>query len=135
MQDMTRRDLLAATAGVVGLSALERPLAATPAVAHLVTPESRRQASGRLKQSVSRWPYQSIPLPQFCKAARDMGLVAIDLLQPDDVMHGHAGSHTEFRWGEHGLRLESAVHADRGQTAAAQESLGDVRAAQLRAAA
>ena len=84
MQDMTRRELLAATAGVVGLSALERPLAATPAAAHLVTPESRRQASGRLKQSVSRWPYQSIPLPQFCKAARDMGLVAIDLLQPDE---------------------------------------------------
>jgi len=84
MQDMTRRELLAATAGVVGLSALERPLAATQAAAHLVTPELRRRATGRLKQSVCRWPYQSIPLPQFCKAARDMGLVAIDLLQPDE---------------------------------------------------
>jgi hydroxypyruvate isomerase len=40
--------------------------------------------SGRLKQSVSRWPYASIPLPEFARAARAMGIVAIDLLQPDD---------------------------------------------------
>jgi len=39
---------------------------------------------GRLKQSVSRWPYQAIPLPAFCRAAAAMGLAAIDLLQPED---------------------------------------------------
>src|SRR5207247_19926 len=36
---------------------------------------------GRLKQSVSRWPYQKIPLPEFCRAVADMGLTAIDLLE------------------------------------------------------
>src|SRR5262249_59937930 len=36
--------------------------------------------NGRLKQSVSRWPYNSIPFPDFCKACADMGLKAIDLL-------------------------------------------------------
>jgi len=77
MHDITRRELLAATAGAVGLAALARPLAATP----VATPGLR---SGRLKQSVSRWPYQDIPLPQFCAAAKDMGLAAIDLLQPDE---------------------------------------------------
>ena len=40
--------------------------------------------AGRLKQSVSRWPFQSIPLPDFCRAAKAMGISAIDLLQPDE---------------------------------------------------
>jgi hydroxypyruvate isomerase len=45
-------------------------------------PEAKRK--GRLKQSVSRWPYSKIPLPEFSKACRAMGLKAIDLLQPSD---------------------------------------------------
>ena len=35
---------------------------------------------GRLKQSVCRWCYAKIPLPELCKAAADMGLTAMDLL-------------------------------------------------------
>jgi hydroxypyruvate isomerase len=38
----------------------------------------------RLKQSVSRWPYSAIPLDDFCRAASEMGLVGIDLLQPEE---------------------------------------------------
>ena len=37
--------------------------------------------NGRLKQSVSRWPYNKIPMPEFCRACADMGLTAIDLLE------------------------------------------------------
>ena len=37
--------------------------------------------NGRLKQSVSRWPYRTIPLPEFCRAVADIGLTAIDLLE------------------------------------------------------
>jgi hydroxypyruvate isomerase len=40
--------------------------------------------AGRLKQSVSRWPYSAIPLPEFARAAAAMGLQAIDLLQPNE---------------------------------------------------
>jgi hydroxypyruvate isomerase len=40
--------------------------------------------NGRLRQSVSRWPYQKIPLPEFCRAVADMGLTAIDLLEEAD---------------------------------------------------
>jgi hydroxypyruvate isomerase len=40
--------------------------------------------NGRLKQSVSRWPYNAIPLPDFCKAIAGMGLDAIDLLEEPD---------------------------------------------------
>ena len=37
--------------------------------------------NGRLKQSVSHWPYAKIPLPDFCRAVADMGLTAVDLLE------------------------------------------------------
>src|SRR5256714_6506282 len=37
--------------------------------------------NGRLKQSVTRWPYRTIPFPDFCRAVADMGLQAIDLLE------------------------------------------------------
>jgi hydroxypyruvate isomerase len=46
--------------------------------------EQTARLPGRLKQSVSRWPFGSIPLPQFARAAKEMGLAAIDLLQPDE---------------------------------------------------
>jgi hydroxypyruvate isomerase len=46
-----------------------------------ITEETR---AGRLKQSVSRWPYSKIPLPEFCRACKAMGLAGVDLLQPED---------------------------------------------------
>ena len=39
---------------------------------------------GRLKQSVSQWCYGKLPLEELCKAAADMGLHAIDLLEEKD---------------------------------------------------
>ena len=52
-----------------------RPLASLAPLADRVV------KNGRLKQSVSRWPYAKIPLPEFCRAVADMGLTAIDLLE------------------------------------------------------
>ena len=43
-----------------------------------------RLGVGRLKQSVCRWPYREIPLPDFCKAAAGMGLAGVDLLSAAD---------------------------------------------------
>jgi hydroxypyruvate isomerase len=40
--------------------------------------------AGRLKQSVCRWPYNHIPLLEFCRRAKQIGFVAIDLLQLDE---------------------------------------------------
>ena len=40
--------------------------------------------NGRLKQSVTRWPFQKIPMRDFCRAVADMGLTAIDLLEEPD---------------------------------------------------
>jgi hydroxypyruvate isomerase len=76
---VTRRELLATSAAAAGAllfdsGASSAELAAFPRIV----------SAGRLKQSASRWPYSSIPLPQFCRAAREMGLAGIDLLGRND---------------------------------------------------
>ncbi len=77
MTRVTRRGMLAAVAAAAAGTVL-----ADLASAEARAPEAKRK--GRLKQSVSRWPYARIPLPEFCKAGAAMGLKAIDLLQPSD---------------------------------------------------
>ena len=41
-------------------------------------------AASRLKQSVCRWTYGKLALPELAKAAKGIGLAGIDLLQPDE---------------------------------------------------
>ena len=40
--------------------------------------------NGRVKQSVSRWCYQQIPLDDLCASAAQMGLKAVDLLKLEE---------------------------------------------------
>jgi hydroxypyruvate isomerase len=69
---ITRRELLLTTPAAAGWRAQLR--AAADSVVK----------NGRLKQSVCRWCYQQIPMPEFCRAVADIGLTAIDLLQEPD---------------------------------------------------
>ena len=39
---------------------------------------------GNINHSVCRWCYNKIPLEDLCKASKDMGLKAIDLLWPEE---------------------------------------------------
>ena len=39
---------------------------------------------GQIKQSVSRWCYQKIPLDELCAYAAQIGLKGVDLLKPDE---------------------------------------------------
>ena len=71
--------MLLASAGTVGALAFSTAGAACAAAM-----SEERPAAGRLKQSVSRWPYGKIPLPEFARACKAMGLSGIDLLQPED---------------------------------------------------
>ena len=83
MSHVTRRQAVAGTAALVG-TALANTVSSAPLEGN---------APGRLKQSVCRWCYAKIPLPEFCKAVAGMGLSAMDLL-------------TEAEWPvarEHGL--------------------------------
>ena len=79
---MRRRDVLrSAGALALGGVAWRRPWAGDVASAQ---PGAKAVTRGRLKQSVSRWCYKAIPLPDFCRAVSSMGLTAIDLLEPED---------------------------------------------------
>lgn len=45
---------------------------------------SETKLKGRVKQSVSRWCYGKIPLEELVRAAKEMGLVGIDLIGPKE---------------------------------------------------
>jgi hydroxypyruvate isomerase len=72
---MTRRELMKSLATI----------AAVPPSAITVEQDTNRAVRrGRLKQSVCRWPYDAIPLRDFCRAVADLGLTAVDLLTPEE---------------------------------------------------
>jgi hydroxypyruvate isomerase len=79
---VSRRAVLGRLAVAAAALASRHPGAAlaSPAVAAA----SLAPSAGRLKQSVCRWPYKHIPLPVFCRRAKQIGLAAIDLLQIDE---------------------------------------------------
>jgi hydroxypyruvate isomerase len=56
-------------------------LALTPLAVSRAALAQNLVKKGRLKQSVSRWPYAKIPMPEFCRACAEMGLTAVDLLE------------------------------------------------------
>ncbi len=75
---VTRRRMVVETAGAVsGLALWPGTLPGRP-------PGEPGREPGRLRQSVSRWPFGEIPLPEFCRAVRDLGMEAIDLLGSDE---------------------------------------------------
>jgi hydroxypyruvate isomerase len=73
---ISRREALMAGAGMLAAAGLGTRAAAAAA--------QKAVTKGRLKQSVSRWCYGKIPMPEFCKAVAGMGLTAIDLLEEPD---------------------------------------------------
>jgi hydroxypyruvate isomerase len=75
MKRVTRRQAIGGGAAALAAAHLSRAdLSAAAQGERIVT-------RGRLKQSVSRWCYNKIPMPDFCKAVAAMGLTAIDLLE------------------------------------------------------
>ena len=79
----TRRRTLGQIFG--GLLGTTLPVAATHcAEANAAAPPRSPHLAGRLKQSVCRWPYQSVKLADHCRRLKQMGFVAIDLLYADE---------------------------------------------------
>jgi hydroxypyruvate isomerase len=46
--------------------------------------EGHAATSGKLKQSVCRWPYRAVELPELCRHVKQMGFAGIDLLYVDE---------------------------------------------------
>ena len=108
MSLFSRREFLSRSAGVGVIAAaggvVARPVRAISASAR-ESGESPR-VPGRLKQSLCRWPYAKISLPELCRRTKQMGFAAIDLLYPDEwsvaadaglmVSMGYAGRRDKF---------------------------------------
>jgi hydroxypyruvate isomerase len=83
MDLFSRRNFLARTAGVAALAAAGAGTLRANSAPLTESSESSLPA-GRLKQSVCRWPYAKVSLPEFCRRTQQMGFAAIDLLFPDE---------------------------------------------------
>jgi len=86
MSLFSRRGFLTRSAGV-GLMAAAGVVVADPS--HAIGAPAMESAEisaipGRLKQSLCRWPYTKISLPELCRRTKQMGFAAIDLLFPDE---------------------------------------------------
>jgi len=73
---VSRRSAIRAAATSAAGVALARMAQAQPA--------GRAVTRGRIRQSVSRWCYQKMALPDLCRAVAALGVPAIDLLDPQD---------------------------------------------------
>src|ERR1700756_866505 len=58
-------------------------MASLPAVSWSAGDEPVKR-KGNIRQSVSRWCYQKIPLDRLCVYAAEIGLKAVDLLNADE---------------------------------------------------
>lgn len=89
---LSRRNVIKSIGVMAGSTAL--PGFRNPAPGNLLSPDesaktstgyqSDREVNGNVRQSVSYWPFNDIPLDKFCVAASEMGLQSIELLGPDD---------------------------------------------------
>ena len=73
---------VAATAASTVLPHLARAGDATPASS--ASPAAPATLKGRINHSACRWCYSKISLDDLCRAGKEMGMVAIDLLNPDE---------------------------------------------------
>jgi len=81
---MSRRQMVAGSIATMAAGVLQRERATS-------SDERPTRRRSRIKQSASRWCYARIPLPDLCRAATEIGLVGIDLLQRADwdVVYEH----------------------------------------------
>jgi hydroxypyruvate isomerase len=79
---VSRRELLGASA--TALAALAVPIPHSPVPSPGNSSPIPLPASRRPPQAAARWCYEKIPLREFARAAKRIGLAGIDLLQPAD---------------------------------------------------
>jgi hydroxypyruvate isomerase len=76
---MNRRDMIGKVAGAAVVTA------ATPSgIVFDVSGEGALKLKGNIHHSVSQWCYSDIPLEDFAKACKEIGLESIELLNEKD---------------------------------------------------
>jgi hydroxypyruvate isomerase len=77
--NITRRDALKTLAGTAALAVLPRGRSQETA-----SPAPSAPASGSFQHSVCRWCYEKIPVDDLARAAKQIGLSSVELLDPVD---------------------------------------------------
>ena len=85
---MFRRNALRTLTGTaLALPALTESFASTPTM-HESEPDAPYGAmaplKGHVNHSVCKWCYNKIPLDDFCKSVKEMGITSVDLIDPND---------------------------------------------------
>ena len=82
MSSMSRRSALRKVAGSAAAAVATAKLSPTLHAANAAAADSKLK--GRIHPSVCKWCYERIPLDDFCKSAKDIGLVSVELLKVED---------------------------------------------------
>jgi len=78
--NMSRRSAIQKVAAGAAAVAVATKLAPTMTAAETAPAKLK----GRINHSACKWCYSKIPLDDFCKAGKEIGLVAVDLLTPNE---------------------------------------------------
>src|SRR4249919_3107042 len=78
---VSRRSAIAKVAGTT--AALTAVMKLAPAL-RAVEARQNKGLNNRVNHSVCKWCYAKIPLEDFCKSAREMGLQSVELLETKD---------------------------------------------------
>lgn len=92
---MNRRNLIKKTA-LATTAMMANPIIQSFANAEMPTPK------GKLKHSVSRWCYASVPFEELCQAVKAMGMQSIELTGPDEwkILNKY-GLTSAMGWGDY----------------------------------
>ncbi len=79
---MSRRDAVKSISGIAALGVMNESMVhRMDKTSNLLDETIVRNA---INHSACRWCYNDIPLEEFCKTSKELGLVAIDLLEPEE---------------------------------------------------
>ena len=95
---MNRRNLLKQSA------LASTALLTNPILPHLEAAENALpiELQGKIRHSVSRWCYDSIPFEELCKAVKNMGIESIELTGPEEwKMLNKYGLTSAMGWGDY----------------------------------
>jgi hydroxypyruvate isomerase len=78
---ISRRDVIKSISGLAALGVMNESMAnRMDKTSELLS----NNAGNNINHSACRWCYNDIPLEDFCKTSKELGLVAIDLLEPEE---------------------------------------------------
>lgn len=82
---ISRRNIIKSIGGIAALGVMNESMAhRMEKTSALLSDNTGVNVANNINHSACRWCYNDIPLEEFCKTSKELGLVAIDLLEPEE---------------------------------------------------